>query len=491
MDNNIDMTNIDASNEYEIRLEKLKRIQERDGVVYKDKFERTHTIKDARELPLDTNVKLCGRITAIRGFGKLIFARLYDVDAQIQFSISLNECPDTFEFFKSNVDVADYVGIEGELYNTHKGELTVRVRGYVILSKALRPLPEKWHGLTDTDKKFRQRYLDLIANEESREALKTRIKAIKYIRNYLDQNNFTEVETPILQNVASGAAAAPFMTHHNALDKDYYLRIAPELFLKQVIECGFDRVFELGKNFRNEGMDAMHLQEFTMLEWYASYWDYKDNLEFVKKMIQVLVLETKGDLKITYQGTELDFSKFYELDYTTSLNKELNCDILSINNVEEFKNHLLSLNKFDANEVKALISIPTAVDFAFKRTIRPTLVQPTVITNYPTFLIPLARHNDKDDRIIDMFQIAVNGAEIVKAYSELVNPITQRQAFEEQAKNKSAGDDESFEIDENFILAMEHGMPPMSGLGFGIDRFIAILADQPTLRDIVFFPQMR
>jgi len=483
--------NIDASNEYEIRLEKLRRIEERDGVAFKGRYERSHTIKEARELPLDTNVKLCGRITAIRGFGKLIFAKLYDVDAQIQFSISLNECPDTFEFFKNNVDIADYVGIQGELYNTHKGELTVRVRDYVILSKALRPLPEKWHGLTDADKKFRQRYLDVIANEESRNALKTRIKAIKYIRKYLDENNFTEVETPILQNVASGAAAAPFMTHHNALDKDYFLRIAPELFLKQVIECGFDRVFELGKNFRNEGMDAMHLQEFTMLEWYASYWDYKNNLEFVEKMIQGLVQEVKGDLKLTYQGTEIDFSTFYEFDYTNSLNKELNCDILAINDVEEFKQHLLSLNRFDVGEVKALTSIPAAVDFAFKRTLRPTLIQPTVISNYPTFLIPLARHNDNDDRIIDMFQIAVNGAEIVKAYSELINPITQRKAFEEQAMNKNAGDEESFEIDENFILAMEHGMPPMSGLGFGIDRFVAILADQPTLRDIVFFPQMR
>ena len=491
MDNNIVDNNIDASNEYEIRLEKFKRIKERDGVVYKDKFERSHTILNARELPLDTKVKLCGRITALRGFGKLIFAKLYDVDAQIQFSISLNECPDTFEFFKNNVDVADYVGIEGELYNTHKGELTVRVRNYVILSKALRPLPEKWHGLTDADKKFRQRYLDLIANEDSRNAIKTRLKAIKYIRKFLEQGDFTEVETPILQNVASGAAAAPFMTHHNALNKDYFLRIAPELFLKQVIACGFDRVYELGKNFRNEGMDAMHLQEFTMLEWYASYWDYKDNLEFVKKLIQGLVLEIKGDLKMNYLGTDIDFSKFYELDYTNELSKEINYDILSIENVEDFKKHLLSLNRFDAGEVKALTSIPAAVDYAFKRTIRPSLIQPTVVSNYPTFLIPLARHNDKDDRIIDMFQIVVNGAEVVKAYSELVNPITQRQAFEEQARNKSAGDEESFEIDENFILAMEHGMPPMSGLGFGIDRFIAMLANQPTLRDVIFFPQVR
>lgn len=491
MENNIDNSSIDASNEYEIRLEKLKRIEERDGVAYKGFYKRSHTIAQARELPLDTNVKLCGRITAIRGFGKLIFAKLYDVDAQIQFSISLNECPETFEFFKNNVDVADYVGVEGELYNTHKGELTVRVRKYEILSKALRPLPEKWHGLTDADKKFRQRYLDIIANEESRNALKTRIKTIKFIRKYLDDNAFTEVETPILQNVASGAAAAPFVTHHNALDKDYFLRIAPELFLKQVIECGYDRVFELGKNFRNEGMDAMHLQEFTMLEWYASYWDYKDNLEFVKNLLQGLVKEVKGDLKFTYLDTELDFSTFYELDYTNSLNKELGFDILSIDNVETFKQHLLDMNRFDVAEVKALTSIPAAVDFAFKRTIRPTLIQPTVISNYPTFLIPLARHNDADDRIIDMFQIAVNGAEIVKAYSELVNPLTQRKAFEEQAKNKNAGDEESFELDENFLLAMEHGMPPMSGLGLGIDRFVAILANQPTLRDIVFFPQMR
>ena len=478
--------------EAEIRLRKYHAIAEHDGVVCKDKFVRTHTIAEARELPEETEASLCGRITALRWFGKLVFGRIYDAEGSVQFSLSKNELDDeAFAFFKANADVGDYIALRGVMYLTKRGELTLKGYDFTLLSKALRPLPEKFHGITDTDKKFRQRYLDVIMNEETRSTLTMRIKMLRFIRDYLNDAGFLEVETPILQNVASGAAARPFITKHNALDAEFYLRIAPELFLKQVIACGFDKVYEMGKNFRNEGMDAMHLQEFTMLEWYASYWDFNDNIAFITKMIQAILLELRGTLQIEYQGQPLDFSEFRTVDYIAELNAALETDILSYDDAKGLADHIIAKGIFSAEEMKDLKSLPAIVDYAFKRKLRPALVQPTVMVNYPAFLIPLARRNDENPKAIDMFQVVVCGAEIVKAYSELIDPILQRATFEEQARNKSAGDDEAFDVDEAFLLAMEHGMPPMSGLGFGIDRFMSIAADQPTLRDVVFFPQMK
>ncbi|MCL2219055.1 MAG: lysine--tRNA ligase, partial [Chitinispirillia bacterium] len=484
-------TEVNLSNEYDVRVQKYRNILERDGVVYKDKFDRTHTIAEARMLVDGGSARLCGRIISMRWFGKLLFAHIYDAGGEIQFSISKADLPEeSFEFLKTNIDMGDYIGIAGTIYHTKKGELTLQASEYVILSKALRPLPEKYHGITDTDKKFRQRYLDVITSDEARNTMKARIKTLRYIRNYLDAAGFCEVETPILQNIASGAAARPFVTKHNALDAEFFLRISPELFLKQVIACGLDKVFELGRNFRNEGMDAMHLQEFTMLEWYAAYWDYKDNIKFIVKMMQDLVMEVCGNLQIVYEGTPLDFSAFHEVDYIAEINKAVSTDILSYDSADSLKNHIVSAGLYNAKEIEELKSIPAVVDFIFKRKLRPNIIQPTVVTNYPAFLIPLARRSDKDPRVIDMFQVIVYGAEVVKAYSELVNPLLQRETFEEQAQNKTAGDDEAFEVDESFLLAMEHGMPPMSGLGFGIDRFLSIITNQPTLRDVILFPQM-
>lgn len=477
--------------EHEVRLEKFQTMQAR-GVVYKDKFARTHTIAQARELNDEDTASLCGRVTALRWFGKLVFGRIYDIDGEIQFSLSKNDLPEEeFAFFKESVDVGDFIGVSGAMYHTQKGELTIRASSVIILSKSLRPLPEKFHGITDVDKKFRQRYLDCITGEETRNTLKLRIAMLRFIREYLQAAGFHEVETPILQNVASGAAARPFATHHNTLDIPLHLRIAPELFLKQVIACGFDRVFELGKNFRNEGMDAMHLQEFTMLEWYASYWDFNDNIDFVCKMMQELLLALRGTLQIEYQGQALDFSSFAKMDYLAAINEILGANVFDFANTDSLKQHMLAQNILPAEEIKAAKSIPALVDLMFKRRLRNEIIQPTVVHNYPAFMVPLARRNDADPRTIDMFQVIFVGAEIVKAYSELVDPFMQRAAFEEQAANKAAGDDESFEMDEAFLLAMEHGMPPMSGLGFGIDRFMSILADQPTLRDVIFFPMMK
>ena len=290
---------------------------------------------------------------------------------------------ENYKFMKANVDLGDFIGITGTLYHTTAGELTVRVSGYEILSKALRPLPEKYHGLTDMETRYRQRYLDIIANEDTRRTMKMRFQMLRLIRDYLNNNGFVEVETPIMQVVASGAAARPFITHHNALDADFYLRIAPELFLKQTIAAGFDRVYELGKNFRNEGMDAMHLQEFTMLEWYAAYWDYHRNIDFSWKMIQKILRDLRGSLQIEYQGTKLDFSNYEEIDYTARMNELLGVYILEFRDTDALKAQLVSAGMFPADELEPLKSVPAIVDYVFKRKIRDQIVQPAIVHNYP------------------------------------------------------------------------------------------------------------
>lgn len=481
-----------STNELQARLQKAENIRARDGVVWKDKFDRTHTITAARDLADGTAVKLAGRVTALRWLGKLMFGRIYDIDGEIQFSMSREEMgEETYKFFKANVDLGDFVGLTGELYHTTAGELTMRVTAYEILSKALRPLPEKFHGLTDTETRYRQRYLDIISNPDARAALLGRFKMTQYWRDFMNQNGFLEIETPIMQNVASGAAAKPFTTHHNALDADFQLRISPELFLKQAIGAGFDRVFEVAKDFRNEGMDATHLQEFTMVEWYAAYWDFERNMKFTWDLIQDLLMKTRGTLKIEFQGTPLDFTSYETMDYTAKMNEYFGCNILDFDDVDALRTRLVENGMFPAGELDNLKSIPTLVDYVYKRKIRGNIINPTFLYNYPAYMVPLARRNDADARRIDMFQLLVCGAELCKGYSELVNPIQQLAAFEEQAKNIAHGDEEAFNPDNDFVRAMEHGFPPISGVGMGVDRLASIIFDQPTLRDVILFPIMK
>lgn len=484
-------TNI-STNELTARMQKVENIKQRDGVVWKDKFDRSHKISEARELADETPVKLAGRITALRWLGKLMFGRIYDIEGEIQFSMSREELgEENYKFMKTNVDMGDFIGITGTLYHTTAGELTVRVSNYEILAKALRPLPEKYHGLTDTETRYRQRYLDIISNPEAREALLGRFKMTHNLREFMNRNGFLEIETPIMQNIASGAAAKPFTTHHNALDADFQLRISPELFLKQAISAGFDRVYEVAKDFRNEGMDAMHLQEFTMIEWYAAYWDYKRNIDFTWQMVQELIQKARGTLQIEYQGTMLDFSKYEMIDYTAKMNELFGCDILEFDDVDKLRKQLYDNGMFPAGELDDLKSIPTLVDYVYKRKIRNQIVQPTFLYNYPTYMVPLARHNDEDDRRLDMYQLLVAGGELCKGYSELVNPMQQLAAFEEQAKNIAGGEEEAFNPDNDFVRAMEHGFPPISGVGMGVDRLAMIVFNQPTARDVILFPIMK
>ena len=478
------------NNEYEVRKEKLNKLKE-EIIVYKDKYDDIEKLENVSTLNDGTYIKVAGRIVSKRSFGKFMFLNLYDVNGTAQISISKQDLGNKYDFFKKDIDLGDFIGVAGEIYTTNTGVKTVKVLDGDLLSKSLRSLPEKFHGLTDSDIKYRQRYLGIISNDITRTTFKKRIQILNDIKDYLRSNDFIEVETPILQNVASGANAKPFITKHNALNENYYLRIAPELYLKQVVESGFNKVFELGKNFRNEGMDASHLQEFTMLEWYAAYWDYLKNMDFLEKLLKDVITDVNGNLDVEYQGKILNFNNFEKINYSKTISDLLNINILDFKNVDEVKKIFIDNQMFDEAEINNIKSVTAAVNLVFKKKVRPYLIQPTILYGYPAYMIPLARRNDKDDRIIDMFQLVVNGWELSKCYSELIDPEIQRRTFEQQMIDKNNGDEESMSIDEDFILAMEHGMPPMSGLGLGIDRVVSILTNEPTLRDVILFPQMK
>ena len=461
---------------------------------YPERYEITHRLFEAAELPdEEKNVRVAGRIVFMRKMGKLSFLRLRDLEGSLQVSIKIDLVgEEKYNFFKSMIDVGDFIGVTGEMFTTQTGEKTLRADDFTFLGKALRPLPEKFHGLTDIEDKYRERYVDLISNEESRRVFLGRSKLYSFIHRYLGENGFLQVETPIMQNAVCGAAARPFYTHHNALDIDLNLRIAPETYLKQCIAAGFNRVYEVAKCFRNEGMDTEHLQEFTQVEWYASYWNFEDNLKFYQGFIRNLMQELVGTTTIEYQGHTLDFGKdFTRINYVEKLREILGFDFLDVTDPNELKEKIIAKGLFTKNDLEEYHSLSQIIDFVYKRTIRAGIVEPTVIYNYPAVLIPLARRNDKDKRIIDVFQVVAGGTELCKAYSELVDPVTQRAAFEDQLVAKEQGDEETMEIDEGFMGAMEQGMPPISGLGFGIDRLLMLIYNVPSIRDVVLFPLMR
>ena len=476
-----------------VRREKVKEISKVCNP-YPERFPVTHRLHEALALEDGTNnVRVAGRIVFMRKMGKLSFLKLRDLEGSLQVSIKIDIVgEEKYQFFKSMIDVGDFIGVEGEMFTTQTGEKTLRADSFTFLGKALRPLPEKFHGLTDIEDKYRQRYVDLISNESSRKVFLGRSKLYSFIHQYLGENGFLQVETPIMQSAVCGASARPFYTHHNALDIDLNLRIAPETYLKQCIAAGFDRVYEVAKCFRNEGMDTEHLQEFTQVEWYASYWNFEDNLVFYQNFIRNLMMELVGTTTIEYQGNVLDFGKdFTRINYVEKLTEILGFNFLDITEPEELKAKIIATNLFTEKDLEDYHSLSQIIDFVYKKTIRAGIVEPTVIYNYPAVLIPLARRNDKDKRIIDVFQVVAGGTELCKAYSELVDPFVQRQAFEDQLKAKEQGDDETMEIDESFMGAMEQGMPPISGLGFGIDRLLMLIYDVPSIRDVVLFPLMR
>jgi len=477
-----------------VRRDKLDEIRKYTNP-YPERYDVTNTLKEARTLADGTkDISLAGRIVFIRKMGKLSFFRLRDLEADIQVPLKEDTTKEEdYEFFKKLVDIGDFVGVTGTIITTQTGEKTLLASTLTFLGKALKPLPEKFHGLTDTELKYRQRYVDLISNEESRKVFLGRSKLYAFIHKFLGENGFLQVETPIMQNAVCGAAARPFYTHHNALDMEFNLRIAPETYLKQCIAGGFNRVYEIAKCFRNEGMDTQHLQEFTQVEWYVSYWNFEDNINFYQKFIKSLLMELVGTTTIEYQGHVLDFGKenLDRINYVERMREILGFDFLEITEPQELKNKVVEKGLFTEGDLEEYKSVSQIIDFIYKKTIREHIVQPTIMYNYPAFLIPLARRNDNDNRIIDVFQVVAAGTELCKAYSELVNPITQRENFEDQLKAKEQGDEETMELDESFMGAMEQGMPPISGLGFGIDRLLMLIYNQPSIRDVVLFPMMK
>ncbi|MGQ0776885.1 MAG: lysine--tRNA ligase [Pseudonocardiales bacterium] len=444
------------------------------------------SVEDA---PEGTAVRLAGRVVLWRRMGGLIFGHLQDRSGRVQISLSRDELgADVFKEWVRAVKIGDFVGVAGSTYTTRRGERTLAVSELTVLNRTVRALPDKWQGISNVEARYRRRYLDLLVNADSRERFQTRAKIIQIIRRVLGDNDFLEVETPILQEVASGAAARPFVTRHNALGEDFYLRISPETYLKRIVVGSLDRVYELGRNFRNEGMDSSHLQEFTMLEWYAAYWDYRDNMTFVRELILAVLDEVLGTRTVTYDGVKLDFGTDWpELDYRSEVARRTGIDLTVVRDLPTLRERVAALGL----DVEEAASYAGLVDLLYKKTVRPGLVQPCFLVHHPAELVPLARRSDEDPTRLDMFQIVVNGWEIVKAYSELVDPVEQRLRLEEQAELREAGDDEAMMMEEDFIEAMEYGMPPMSGLGLGIDRFVALLTDASTLREVVLFPAMR
>ena len=462
---------------------------------YPDRFEVNYSIKDASKLEDGvTGVNVAGRIVLMRKMGKISFLTIQDIEGRIQVSIKIDLVgEEKYKEFKEIFDVGDFIGVSGEIFTTHTGEKTIRANSFEFLGKALKPLPEKFHGLTDIEEVYRNRPVDLIMNKEARDKFLFRSNLIKEIRNYLNDKGYIEIETPILNNKASGALAKPFKTHHNALDIDLYLRIAPETYLKRAIVGGFTKVFEFARCFRNEGMDASHLQDFTMLEGYGAYLNYKDNMVFLKDMLQSVIYKLFGTLEVSVNGKMVDLSgEWKTVSFRDLIYKYADIDIYVDNDKDKLLNRIKEKNiEIDSETPLEKLGYGNLVDQLYKKVARPYILNPIFLVEHPIDLSPLARANDDNKNITDRFQLVINGAEIINAYSELVDPMEQEKRLIHQAELKNNGDEEAMVMDYDYIEAMEVGMPPISGWGIGIDRLVQLLTSSENIKDVVLFPLMR
>ncbi len=472
----------------------VSRIEEKLGLSFAVLSEgETVPIRDLKaryDLEPEGEVSLGGRVVTLRPMGKAIFAHIQDITGKIQIYLRKDLIgEERFRIFTEFVDVGDIVGVKGRLFRTKTGELTVEVEDFSLLAKCLHPLPEKWHGIRDVEVRYRQRYLDLIANPESRRVFLLRSRIISELRRFLEENGFIEVETPILQPVASGANARPFVTYHNYLEMNLYLRIAPELYLKRLIVGGFPKVFEIGKNFRNEGVDRTHNPEFTMVEFYAAYWDYTDLMDFTERLVTHLLRKVLGTLKVQYMGREIDFTPpFRRVRYFDLLKEKTGKDKDFFLRDEE---GLRSLAKDLGIDGWDRLTHPRIIDKVFERVAEEDLFQPTFVLDFPKVLSPLAKTHREDPDLVERFELVVAGYEVANAYTELNDPLEQKERFLQQLKEKEMGDEEAMEMDEDFVKALEYGMPPTGGEGIGIDRLVMILANTDTIRDVILFPHLR
>lgn len=455
------------------------------------KYDRTATSEDIKnkydELEGKT-VSIAGRIMSKRRMGKVGFCHVMDIDGQIQIFVKKDTVgEEEYERFKK-LDIGDIVGAEGEVFTTQTGEKSVRVEKMTLLSKSLLPLPEKFHGLSDPDLRYRQRYVDLIMNSDVKKTFIMRSKILTAIRNYLDSRGYLEVETPILNTIPGGAAARPFITHHNALDMDMYLRIATELHLKRLVVGGMEKVYEMGRQFRNEGMDIKHNPEFTSIEIYQAYADYNDMMDLTENLMRYCAQEVCGTTTISYQGVDIDLSKFERMTMIDSVKKYAGVDFNEIKTDEE----ALAAAKEKGLEVEAAKSTRgDIIALFFDEFVEDKLVQPTFITDYPVEISPLAKRKPSQPELTERFEIFITGREFGNAFSELNDPIDQRERFMRQVELRNAGDDEASMMDEDFLNALEYGLPPTGGLGIGVDRFVMLLTDSYSIRDVLLFPTMK
>lgn len=480
------------SEEYEIRTAKLAALREAGQDPFQQvRFDRTNYTTDITENFDEMEgkiVRLAGRMMSKRVMGKLTFSDIIDRYGRIQLCVKRDLLgTEEYKQFKK-YDVGDIIGIEGEVFRTQKGEISVRVSSLVLLSKSLRPLPEKWHGLKDTDTRYRRRYVDLIVNPDVRRTFENRSKIVREIRNFFDNRGFMEVETPCLNTIPGGAAARPFITHHNALDIDMYMRIATELHLKRLIVGGLENVYEIGRIFRNEGMDTKHNPEFTTIEVYQAYTDYHGMMDLTEDMVIHCCEKVLGTTTVTYQGTELNFAKGWKrMTMAEAVKQYANIDFMALN-----AEQALEAVKAAGYEIpKGKDSWGDLLALVYDAAVEDNLIQPTFITDYPVEVSPLAKRKPSDPRLTERFECFVYGRELCNAFSELNDPIDQRGRFERQVEMRNAGDEEANMMDEDYLCAMEYGLPPTGGMGMGIDRLVMFLTDSSSIRDVLLFPTMK
>ncbi|HET8882253.1 MAG TPA: lysine--tRNA ligase [Solimonas sp.] len=480
------------------RREKLEKLRDA-GNAYPNAFRRDtladflhgmYGAHDAAALEGETQVfALAGRMMAKRVMGKASFAQIQDMSGRIQIFVQQNAVgAEVYDAFKT-FDVGDIVGVRGTIFKTKTGELSVKAQSVELLVKGIRPLPEKWAGLTDTEIRYRQRYVDLIVNPDVKRTFEKRGQTVRFIRNFLDALGFIEVETPMLQPIAGGATARPFITHHNALDRDLYLRIAPELFLKRLVVGGFEKVYEINRNFRNEGLSTRHNPEFTMLEFYQAYADYRDAMDLVETLIRDLALTVNGGGKFDYQGREYDLDQPFRR-WTMRESIKHHSPDFDLDQAGD-REYLAAYAKKVGGDVKPAYGTGKLMTEIFEKTVEAKLFDPTFITEYPTEVSPLARRNDANPDVTDRFEFFIGGREVANGFSELNDADDQVGRFKAQVAAKDAGDDEAMVYDADYIRALEYGLPPTAGVGIGIDRLVMFLTDSPSIRDVLLFPQMR